>query len=325
MSETKDTELLVEHTYNGKQLKIYPEVAEFFAKKKDADRLYYLGNAKADAQYNTLRDAAYVAYLEGGGDQHEWYERRALADAIEAKRTARQENENRYYDAIEAQRIDPTRRSKRENVNLWEELRDKTSHKVVKWMLEHTLRQQPSETETMLHYLPNNPETLWSYAKDDHEFCTVFDQFFSQAEASGLFRDTDMGSMVGFKEFRALQSYLRRELYGSTATEVGRRVSRIMTIIQEDAAKRVDEAKAEWQGLDEAWRSERSRRGAATRAANQAATEELDEAPASEGPAPVPEVQVPTPSDRKDADAASVPEAADIRAAFTVLREGVNA
>lgn len=287
MSETKENEeLLVDHEYNGKQLKIYPEVAEFFRQKKDAERLMYLAYAKADAEYNKIKDEAYLAHLEGGGDPHTWSEGRDGREARQAKMDARRVAENAYYDAIEPGRMDPQRRRDPENPNVWADLKSKTNHKIVTWMLENTLRSQAHETEIMLHYLPASPDELWSYAKDDHDFCNVFDTFMGQAEAAGLFSDADMASMAGLKEFRALQSYMRRELYSTTTSEITRRVGKIMSLIREDADKRLAEAKAEWQGLDEAWRSERSRRGAATRAANQAAEqEETSEAIARQGEA----------------------------------------
>lgn len=272
---TSPAEELVEHTFNRKTLKVYPEIAEFFRVKADADRMLQLGYAKADAAYNAEKNTKYIAYLEGGGNPGEWDERREMGELYETRRRERREVEGKYYDLIEIGRIDPARRTNPDNPNVWADLRDKTTHKEVKWIMDNTVRSQPYESEIMLHYLPSSVEELWEYAKTDHQFCTVFDQFMTQAEAAGIF--SEFTSQVGMKEFRALQSWMRRELYGSTATEITRRVSSIMKAMREDAEKRLIEAKAEWQGLDEAWRSERARRAAATRAANRAAQEALSE------------------------------------------------
>jgi len=276
MSETIEASKeikLVDYVHAGQTYKVYPEVAEFFRVRREAERHLAITRLKAQRTYTALRDAEQLAYLEGDNDLRGWSEgvSPTLRTADRVRRDAIIRAEGVCYDLIDPSRIAPHRRTDPHNPNSWATLRDATSDKQIKWMMEHSIQNNSSETLTMLRYLPNTPEELWRIGKEDHDFCAVFDQYYAQMEAAGLFSEHDLAGMVGLKEFRALQSYMRRELYGNTATEVGRKVSRLMTIMGEDFDRRLQEAKAEWQGLDEAWRSERSRRGAATRAANREA------------------------------------------------------
>lgn len=281
MSEDSQTEeQLVEHTYNGKTLKVYPEVAEFFTKKADAERLFNLEKAKVDQAYNALRDAAYVVHLEGGGSPRTFNDT-AVNQANQDRRQGHRDAENRHYDLIDPGRISPNARYQASNPNLWADLLDKAraaGHKEVVWVLEHTLRQQPSETEIMLHYLPSTPEELWSYAKGDHDFCTVFDTFMGQAEAAGIFGD--MEKFPGFKEFQAFQSYIRRNWGAGYMREPSKYVLKIMQAAREDYDKRLAEAKAEWQRQDEAYRSHGARKANAEQDALAAKAEVVEDEPA---------------------------------------------
>lgn len=281
MSESKDTEELVDHEYRGRQLKIYPEVAEFFRTKAEAERVYRVDELKATSAYQALLNEKKIAWLEANptADVYSFPERREMGEVYRQHVAELEAIRGRHGDAIEAHRADPSRRHNRDNPNAWATLRDTTSHKEVKWIMQNTIQNNAHEAEIMLHYLPGTPEELWERGKHDHDFCTVFDQYYTQAEAAGVFSDADVTSMAGFKEFRALQSYMRRELYSTTASNVGQRVSKIMAIMRDAHKAELEAAKAEWQGLDEAWRSERSRRAAATRAANrEAQAEEYAEA-----------------------------------------------
>lgn len=274
---TEASDGLVEHVYNGKTIRIYPEVAEFFAAMDGSRRELDLAYAKADAVWYTAMYADKIEYLENGGNPDTYEERSRNPKAWQVKTDARRVAEHKYFDLIEANRMDPAQRRDVSNPNAWADLRAKTTHKEVQWILDNTILAEPSASRTMLHYLPNPPEKIWEYGKDDHRFCAVFDQFYAQAEAAGLFSEADVLGMAGMKEFRALQSYVRRELYSDTATRVNRDVSKIMTVMREAFAKQLAEAKAEWQGLDEARRSEGARKAAVTRAANRAAQESMAE------------------------------------------------
>ncbi len=280
------SEELVEHTYNGKTIMIYPELAEFHKAMDGAVREQHLAYAKADAAWQVTMNADKIKYLEEGGDPNQYEERSRNRTAYEAYVAARRAAEHKYYDLTEVGRMRPESRRDANNPNAWADLRAKTTHKEVQWILDNTLRSEPSATRTMLHYLPASPEKLWEYGKDDHNFCNAFDQFYAQAEAAGLFSKDDIAGMAGMKEFRALQSYMRRELYGSTATTINQKVAKIMAVMREEHAKAMAEAKAEWQGLDEARRSEGARKAAVTRAANREAQEHQREDGIVEVPQP---------------------------------------
>lgn len=246
---------------------VYPEIKEFFESRRQAQwelNKDFATARLARAVYVSEKSSAFYADEANVGSEFNEYEAGRTWDREHGGHPDRFA-ERRYHDFMDSTRTVPTNRSNPENPNSWAILYETTTHAEVKWVIDNCLNNS-SEALVLLGYLPATAEQLWEFAKVRHDMCEVFDRYMTQAEAAGIFSGDP--SSVGQREFRALQSWVRRELYTGQRSEVARRVSAIMRVMREAHVKELAEAKAEWQGLDEAWRSERARRAAATRAAN---------------------------------------------------------
>lgn len=279
MSETVTPEVeatLVPITYKREQKRVYPEVAAYLTQRQEIDWTYedavnaaHTEYSRSETEYTRQVQREHGRYFdryehsEDRAAQMEW---RRVRDAktLEADRVKR--------DALEGLKTGLT----------------SSSNLIVKWIAENAIfASQGQEVEEygrdILAILPATTEQIWAEAKDKRGMCDVFDRMYNDAEAAGIF--TDGAPLPGFRELMALRNYIRRNYGDSYTRDIMRNVDRAVKAIREDYDKRLTEAKAEWEGLDEAWRSERSRRAAATRAANrEAGTERLIV------PQPVPEV-----------------------------------
>lgn len=266
MSQDNTTESpeLVEYTWRGTVRRMYPEVAAYLAAFRQVQWDYEDAIAEAQQVRATAERMAYRA-AELAGRSFNQYEhdadRQAYNDWRGTQRAANARAELAKNEATQA-------------------LRDSlinSPHREVAWIASHCLfNNQGGEVEgyarDILAILPATTEQIWEEAKDNRGMCDVFDRFYNDAEADGIFNGGK--KFAAARELAALRSYLRRELYGSTARDIIDRVNRIVKIAEEKHAEEMAAARAEWQGLDEAWRSERSRRAAATRAANREAQAE---------------------------------------------------
>lgn len=251
MGENINTEELVE--FNGRQ--IYPEVAEYIRTKRASDRAYEDAIAEADYAFRKAeREMRRLAE-----DEERQFDSYSNREDERRAREARQARSRAYEEAERAKRIASS------------ELLLNSPHPVVKWIAENCLfAGQGSEVEgyalDILKILPATTEQIWEEAKDNRGMCEVFDQFYDRAEQAGLFNEGK--APAGARELAALRNYIRRNYGHGYVRDFMPQIERVMKAIREDADKRLAEAKAEWQGLDEAYRSERSRRAAATRRAN---------------------------------------------------------
>lgn len=253
MGQNVSTDELVE--YDGRM--IYREVAEYFRGEVAVQRAY------DDAHRDVTRawEDAQTAMYRAAEDEGRTFDRYDNADDRRKWTEAR----DRFREAEQA--ADTARRNASRDLLL------NSPHREVKWIAENCLfAHQGGDIEgharSILKILPATTEEIWTEAKERRDMCDVFDRFYDQAEAAGLFNGGE--APAGARELMALRNYIRRSYGSSYMREFMPHVDRVIKAVREDADRRLAEARAEWQGLDEAWRSERSRRGAATRAANRA-------------------------------------------------------
>lgn len=237
---------------------MYPEVAAYLSAYRQIDWDYEDARQDAMSAAQRAERAAYrAAEVEGrsfdtynssadAARREEW--RRAQNEANQAASTAR----SAARDGLRAALIS-------------------SPHKEVAWIAEHCLfANQGDEVEgyarDILAILPATTEEIWEEAKDNRGMCDVFDRFYNSAESAGIFHNGPLPA--GAREMQALRNYIRRTYGNGYVRDLQPHIDRVMKTIRDDYETRLAAAKAEWQGLDEAWRSERSRRGAATRAAN---------------------------------------------------------
>lgn len=264
MSEIKEDELV---EFEGRN--VYPEVAEYFRLRRQAER--DLAEARADAEYpyRKVERAAQARWEDAGGSNRGlgyWdpaRQRRVdpeLAAAHDAFRAASEAYDLAYREAIDASR---------------QALRA-SSHPEVQWIEANALRHEQGYSEIVLRNLPvQDPLELWEL-KRKHGMCGEFDRLFRQAEAEGVFSNGKR--QPGSRELFAAQNWIRRNWGDRYASQVIEHMQPYIKAVREHYETEMAAAKAEWQGLDEAWRSERSRRGAATRAARAAqAAQEVSE------------------------------------------------
>lgn len=254
MGEINNDETLVE--YNGRR--IYPEVAEYLKTAKQSEWDYEDAIRAADRTYEDSYRALQRAAETQHGRRWNRYEEpyRSQINELSDART-------RAYQAAE--------QAKRTASS---ELLLNSPHIEVKWIAENCLfAGQGSEVEgyaiDILKILPATTDEIWEEAKDNRGMCDVFDRFYDQAERAGIF--TNGEKLAGVKEVAAFRSYIRRTYGSSYVRDMQVHLDRVLKAVREDYEAKLVQAKAEWQGLDEAYRSERSRRAAATRAANREA------------------------------------------------------
>jgi len=146
---------------------------------------------------------------------------------------------------------------------------------IVVWIEANTLDNEPTYSEAVLRRLPvDDPAQLWN-VKNEYGMCREFDRLFAAAELEGVF--TGGTKLPGVRELSAFRNKIQREYSDEYATDIYAALQTSIKAIREGYDAQLAEAKAEWQGLDEAWRSERSRRAAATRAGNREAVEQAVE------------------------------------------------
>lgn len=255
----QDAESLVEYA-NGRR--IYPEVAEYFRARREAERTYVRATTQADMTYNSeyqeLRWAA-----EDAGRAFDTYgnsEDRVKSRELERAR-------NTAYDEAASLKTQQLAAVKDGLVN--------SPHREVAWIAENCLfAGQGGEIEgyarNILAILPASMEEIWEEAKDNRGMCEVFDRFYEQAEQAGVFSN---GKVIpGYREMAAARSYIRREYGHGYARQLDIHLQRIAKAVNEHHEAELAKAKAEWQKQDEAYaenthrnRSEASRRVILTR------------------------------------------------------------
>lgn len=249
MGENVNSAELVE--YKGHR--IYPEVAEYLTSEVRHQRAEQDARLVAERWWQDTERAMYRA-AEDEGRTFDRYGN----DADDRKY---REGRTRYRELLtEASRVGRANR----------DLLLNSPHREVKWIAENCLfADQGSEVENyarnILAILPATVDEIWEEAKDNRGMCDVFDRFYESAERAGVFNDGNMP--VAYKEMAALRNYVRRTYGHGYARDLMPHVDRIVKALKDHHDKEMEAAKAEWQGLDEAWRSERSRRAAATRRA----------------------------------------------------------
>lgn len=251
---------------------MYPEVEQYMTTFRNAERAYEDAITEADnawtKSYRTIQRAA-----EDAGDTFDRYNNRAHAQAI------------REIDAVRDAAYTEARQAKRSSDREHRALLLDSEHKDVAWIAEHCLfAGQGGEVEgharTILKALPASTDELWRLAKDDHSMCEVFDRFFDEAEAAGVFNDGKRPT--AYREIAALRNYIRRNYGHSYVRTFMEKLDRITAVYKEAAAADMAMARAEWQRMDEAYaeqthrnRSEGARRAAETRRANREQTERV--------------------------------------------------
>lgn len=266
MSETKDTEELVTQIYRGRERRMYPEVAEYLRTFRTAQR--DLEDAQAQAEFEFRQGERRLRReAEDAGRLWDTYSNRDQANAHRELSRAR----TRAYDNASAAHRTAQRTVLDRLLN--------SSHREVQWIAQTILRDRADNDEQtgyardILAILPATTEQIWAEAKDNRGMCDVFDRYYDQAEAAGIF-NADGKAVTAAREIAALRNYIRRNYGGSYVGAFMEKLTPILKAYEADYTAKLEAAKAEWQGLDEAWRSERSRRAAATRAANREAQAE---------------------------------------------------
>lgn len=259
---------------------VYPEVAKFVTSRREAaaehtvtqrriqrERQRYLWEKEDEWYADPARPQnTFNEYITG----RQWDREQAQTNG-ETLFSA----ENKYNDFMMGSRRGPSHRSNRDNPNSWEILRDEAraaGHKEVAWIVDNCLDNE-QEAGILVKYLPATIEELWSIAKDNHDMCGVFDRYMERAVNAGVLNDAELPSAL--RETRALHSYIRR-IYG--AGYIQDLMARVKPIVKAEVEAAVAKARAEWQGLDEAYaenvhrnRSEGARRAAETRRRNREA------------------------------------------------------
>lgn len=251
---------------------MYPEVEEYFRTANQRERDYQKAITTADRVY---QDATQELRWKAE-DENRSYDRYG-ADADEFRRLTR-ERDQAYELARQAQNGEGSARA----------LLTGSAHKEVAWIANNILfngrgSEEENYAKTILRALPADQETLWRIAKDENGMCEVFDRYFDQAQAAGVFGNQDM---VAAREMAALRSYVRRNWGGSYMSDLQRRLDPVLKAVKADYERKLTEAKAEWQRQDEARaenihrnRSEGARRAAETRRLNQLAAQDAADSP----------------------------------------------
>ncbi len=238
MSEETNSEELVE--YEGRR--IYPEVARYLQGYKEALRDHRRVTDKLDYEYQTARQelewsaedaSASVDWRYDQGDEH-WVLKRDLDRA--------------YNEQREAARLAFTQ--------VGHELLE-SPHKEVKFIAKECLfAHEGSEIEgharTILGILPADTEEIWRVAKEEADMCRVFDQFYQRAESAGVFQKEGEDPFPGMRELAAFRRYIERNHGISSTTRIMERANPAFKAIKADYDRRLEEAKAAWQRLDEA-------------------------------------------------------------------------
>lgn len=238
-----ETAELVSFGWRGNTRRMYPEVATFLGEYAKAQ--WAREDAMAEADHIAHREET-KAYREASmeGRSFDTYSNNADRQRRDAWRTAQRTAR------AEAERVYSQERERLQSLLI------NSPHKEVAWIGREIVAQNPWDSEVggyardILAILPATTEQIWAEAKDNRGMCDVFDRYYDQAEAAGIFNTN--GSVVAAREIAAVRSWVRRNLGGSYASQVMPYIDRVVKAVQEDADKRLAEAKAEWQRLDEA-------------------------------------------------------------------------
>ena len=273
MSEKKEVEGLVTYRYRGTERRMYPEVAEYLRTLRRVEWDYEDATRDASYAYEVAEREARRA-AEDEGRRWDPYAR----GGEDARR-------HREYTDAQDTAVRAARERRNEALQSTKEGLINSSHSEVKWIAENVLfSEQGSEIEgyarDILAILPATTEEIWEEAKDNRGMCEVFDRYFEEADAAGVFNDGKISPAA--RQMAALRSWMRRNYGDRYVRDITSHLKPVLKAMEEDADRRVAEAKAEWQRLDEAYaentrrnRSEGARRAAETRRRNAEAREEI--------------------------------------------------
>jgi hypothetical protein len=259
VSQQNTDEELTTFRYRGRVRHGYPEVAAYLTNRLTAQREYEDIRAEADYAHRKAERALFRA-AEDEGRRFDTYSSRQDAQAM------RDLNEARQAEYTRAQNVLTGAAYRQDLID--------SPHREVAWIARHCLfADQGDEVEgyarDILAILPATTEEIWAEAKDNRGMCDVFDRFYDEADGAGVF--TDGQKLPGRRELAALRNFIRRNYGQNYVRDFQPHLDRVVKAVTDHYEAKMVEARAEWQGLDEAWRSERSRRAAATRAANREA------------------------------------------------------
>lgn len=235
MGENVDTETLVE--YEGRRM--YPEVAEYFKGERLRELLYRQAAADADHLFAVGTNNLELEAVRAGRFYNRYAEETAsrLRELREARATAlsaaRQARDTSGRDLLLT-----------------------SPHREVRWIAEHCLFADQGDeverhAETILKSLPSTQEQLWELAKERHGMCEVFDRFYEQAEAAGVFNGGK--PRPGGRELMALRNYIRRDYGSQYVRDFQHRLEPVLKAIEEAHKAELEAAKAEWQQQDAAY------------------------------------------------------------------------
>lgn len=255
---------------------MYPEVEEYFRVEREARKAMEDAYAEADYNYNKIaREAKFTFETEHPTEQWDSYQAQ--------RRGGRLYDPYRAYVATReaaAQAYDDAKRNRKDLLVASKDL-------AVKWIAENSLDEYPDYSAAVLKVLPvEDTSVLWDI-KRQHGMCETFDRLYARADAEGVFNGGKKAP--GARELAALHNWISRNYGDRYARDIRAQMSTYVKAVKEHYEAEMATAKAEWQGLDEARRSEAARKAAATRAANRS---QADAQAESEGRAyPVDEVE----------------------------------
>lgn len=236
---------------------MYPEVEEYFRAKLDAENTHDSEIAELDFAYNnTAREARYAWKLDPTNAGENWDSFRQqrgdglLRDAYRTYQNARNASDQKYTDAIRA------------SATILRESKDLA----VAWIASNSLRDYPDYSAAVLGVLPAEDTSILWDIKRQHGMCDEFDRLYARADAEGVFNGGKKAP--GARELAALHNWMSRSYGDRYARDIRTQMSTYIKAVKEHYEAQLAEAKAEWQGLDEARRSEGARKAAVTRAAN---------------------------------------------------------
>lgn len=228
---------------------MYPEVEEYFKLKNAAQWAYDDAYAKIDYDYNsTYRRVMREARAEGR--EFDAYSESEDNPLEQARRT-------RQAAYIEADRV------LEEQMTPIRTLLLDSEHREVAWIAEHCLfarqgKEVEGHAETILKALPASTDELWEIAKNRHDMCEVFDQFFDDAERDGVFLGKGKKA-IAVREVIAFRSFLRRHYGSRDIHQMISHVERILKAARDANAAEIAALKAEYERQDEAYAEARER------------------------------------------------------------------
>lgn len=252
MSEESSMPALV--TYQGKEM--LPEVVAYFTAADTARYDYEVAAAEAQHAWRATERKAKFEWAKTArpGDYWDIYDQRRRNPELNEAHTE--------YQKVTTELQTKLNVDHRAAVKYLMESKDP----MVVWIANNSLTDEQGNSELVLKALPvADSMELWE-VKERHGMCREFDRLYAAAEADGAFN----GGVKppGHRELLALRNKISREWGNSHATQLMTHLRPYVKALNEAHAEEIAALKAEWQGLDEAWRSERSRRGAETRRAN---------------------------------------------------------